>query len=85
MWPGFTRGLFPLFGLIEAFAWAVRWDRKGLYRSRWGNYDLVPGDGIFTFSEGLVVLTYSPAGCKDRTWNEAGFMTWCGIASAGRN
>ena len=21
--------LFPLFGLIEAFAWAVRWDRKG--------------------------------------------------------
>ena len=46
--------LFPLFGLIEAFAWAVRWDRKGLYRSRWGNYDLVPGDGIFTFSEGLV-------------------------------
>jgi sirohydrochlorin ferrochelatase len=46
--------LFPLFGLIEAFAWAVRWDRKGLYRSRWGNYDLVPGDGIFTFSQGLV-------------------------------
>jgi sirohydrochlorin ferrochelatase len=46
--------LFPLFGLVEAFAWAVRWDRKGLYRSRWGNYDLVPGDGIFTFSEGLV-------------------------------
>jgi hypothetical protein len=43
-----------LFGLIEAFAWAVRWDRKGLYRSRWGNYDLVPGDGIFTFSQGLV-------------------------------
>ena len=27
---------------------------KGLYRSRWGNYDLVAGDGIFTFSEGLV-------------------------------
>jgi sirohydrochlorin ferrochelatase len=46
--------LFPLFGLVEAFAWAVRWDRQGLYRSRWGNYDLVSGDGIFTFSEGLV-------------------------------
>ena len=45
--------LFQLFGLVEAFVSAVRWDRKGLYRSRWGNYDLVPGDGIFTFSEGL--------------------------------
>ncbi len=45
--------LFQVFGLVEAFVSAVRWDRKGLYRSRWGNYDLVPGDGIFTFSEGL--------------------------------
>ena len=33
--------LFPLFGFVEAFDSAVRWDRKGLYRSRWGNYDLV--------------------------------------------
>jgi hypothetical protein len=32
----------------------VRWDRKGLYRSRWGNYDLVLTDGLFTLSEGLV-------------------------------
>jgi hypothetical protein len=32
----------------------VRWDRKGLYRSRWGNYDLVLTDGIFTLSKGLV-------------------------------
>jgi hypothetical protein len=28
--------------------------RKGLYRSRWGNYDLVLTDGLFTLSEGLV-------------------------------
>jgi sirohydrochlorin ferrochelatase len=46
--------LFPTFGLVEAFDSAVRWDRKGLYRSRWGNYDLVPTDGLFTLSEGLV-------------------------------
>jgi sirohydrochlorin ferrochelatase len=46
--------LFPLFGLVEAFDSAVRWDRKGLYRSRWGNYDLVLTDGLFTVSEGLV-------------------------------
>lgn len=45
--------LFPTFGLVEAFESAVRWDRKGLYRSRWGNYDLVLTDGVFTFSEGL--------------------------------
>jgi sirohydrochlorin ferrochelatase len=46
--------LFPLFGLVEALESAVRWDRKGLYRSRWGNYDLVLTDGLFTLSEGLV-------------------------------
>lgn len=46
--------LFPLFGLVEAFDSAVRWDRKGLYRSRWGNYDLTLTDGIFTLSEDLV-------------------------------
>ncbi|WP_337177888.1 hypothetical protein [Paludisphaera sp.] len=46
--------LFPSFGLVEAFDSAVRWDRKGLYRSRWGNYDLVLTDGLFTLSEGLV-------------------------------
>jgi sirohydrochlorin ferrochelatase len=46
--------LFPLFGLVESFDSAVRWDRKGLYRSRWGNYDLVLTDGLFTLSEGLV-------------------------------
>jgi hypothetical protein len=46
--------LFPLFGLVEAFDSAVRWDRKGLYRSRWGNYDLILTDGLFTVSEGLV-------------------------------
>ena len=39
---------------MEAFDSAVRWDRKGLYRSRWGNYDLVLTDGLFTLSEGLV-------------------------------
>ena len=47
-------GLFPLFGLVEGFDSAVRWDRKGLYRSRWGNYDLVLTDGLFTLSEGLI-------------------------------
>ncbi|MBZ5593440.1 MAG: hypothetical protein LAP39_14450 [Acidobacteriia bacterium] len=45
--------LFPMFGLVEALHSAVRWNRKGLYRSRWGNYDLVLSDGVITLSEGL--------------------------------
>ena len=44
---------FPMFGVVEALHSAVRWNRKGLYRSRWGNYDLVLSDGIVTVSEGL--------------------------------
>jgi hypothetical protein len=42
-----------MFGVVEALHSAVRWNRKGLYRSRWGNYDLVLSDGIVTLSEGL--------------------------------
>lgn len=45
--------LFPMFGAVEALHSAVRWDRKGLYRSRWGNYDIVLSDGVITLSEGL--------------------------------
>jgi hypothetical protein len=46
--------LFPLYGLVEAFHSAVRWERRGLYRSRWGNCDLVSTSGIFTLRKGLV-------------------------------
>jgi sirohydrochlorin ferrochelatase len=45
--------LFPMFGVVEALHSAVRWERSGLYRSRWGNYDVVPSDGIVTLSNGL--------------------------------
>jgi hypothetical protein len=39
---------------VEAFDSAMRRDREGLYRSRWGNYDLVLTNGLLTPSEGLV-------------------------------
>jgi sirohydrochlorin ferrochelatase len=65
--------LFPPFGLVEAFAWAVRWDRKGLYRSRWGNYDLVPGDGIFTFSQGLVGADVLASRLQGQDVHQSGF------------
>ena len=45
--------MFPMFGVVEALHSAVRWNRKGLYRSRWGNYDLTLSDGVVTVSEGL--------------------------------
>lgn len=65
--------LFPLFGLVEAFVSAVHWDRQGLYRSRWGNYDLVPGDGIFTLSEGLAGADLLASRLQGQDLNRSGF------------
>jgi sirohydrochlorin ferrochelatase len=44
---------FPLSGLNEALYSAVRWNRKGLYRSRWGNYDLISNAGYVAASSSL--------------------------------
>ena len=41
------------YGLVEALYSAVRWNRNGLYRSRFGNYDLVLNPGVVTLSRGL--------------------------------
>jgi sirohydrochlorin ferrochelatase len=46
--------LFTLCGINEALETAVRWDRQGLYRSRWGNYDLIQSSGYMTASSSLV-------------------------------
>lgn len=45
--------LFRLYGLVEGIHCAVRWDRRGLYRSRWGNYDQIPNPGFAVLSEGV--------------------------------
>lgn len=45
--------LFKLYGMVEGLHVAVRWNRKGLYRSRWGNYDLIPNPNVVTASLGL--------------------------------
>lgn len=44
--------LFQLYGIVESAHVAVRWERDGLYRSRWGNYDLVPRPGVLCLSAG---------------------------------
>lgn len=46
--------LLTPYGLDEALYSAVRWNRSGLYRSRFGNYDLVANPGLITLSRGLV-------------------------------
>ena len=47
------RCLFRTYGMVEALNVAVKWNPKGLYRSRWGNYDLIPNPGIVTLSHNL--------------------------------
>jgi hypothetical protein len=46
--------LFELHGMVEGLYSAVRWNRRGLYRSRWGNYDLIRDAGCVTASRGIV-------------------------------
>ena len=46
--------LFPLCGINEALYTAVRWNRQGLYRSRWGNYDLISNSGYVAAAPNLV-------------------------------
>jgi hypothetical protein len=46
--------LFKMYGIVEGLYSAVRWDRQGLYRSRWGNYDVLSNRGVLVMSEGLV-------------------------------
>jgi hypothetical protein len=46
--------LFQLRGINEALYTAVRWNRQGLYRSRWGNYDLIANAGYVAAGTNLV-------------------------------
>ncbi len=46
--------LFELSGIVEGLYSAVRWNRSGLYRSRWGNYDLIANTGCVAAGANLV-------------------------------
>ena len=46
--------LFQMCGVVEGIFSAVRWNRRGMYRSRWGSYDLNQNAGYITASRGLV-------------------------------
>lgn len=45
--------LFDLVAINEGLYSAVRWDRRGLYRSRWGNYDLISDAGHLIASRNI--------------------------------
>lgn len=66
--------LFPMFGMVEALYSAVRWNRKGLYRSRWGNYDLVLSDGVVTASEGLAGADILASRLQGQDVSHSGFF-----------
>jgi sirohydrochlorin ferrochelatase len=66
--------LFPLIGINEALYSAVRWNRKGLYRSRWGNYDLISNAGYVTASGNLLTADILASRLQGQDVNRSAFF-----------
>jgi sirohydrochlorin ferrochelatase len=66
--------LFELHGIAEALYSAVRWNRQGLYRSRWGNYDLIQNSGYLTASRGLVSADVLASRLQGQDVNRSAFF-----------
>jgi hypothetical protein len=66
--------LFPLIGLNEALYSAVRWNRGGLYRSRWGNYDLISNAGYVTGSSNLLTADILASRVTGQDVNRSAFF-----------
>ena len=66
--------LFQVYGMVEGLNVAVRWNRRGLYRSRWGNYDLVPHPGLVTFSRDLAVGDVLASRLQGRRVHDSAFF-----------
>jgi hypothetical protein len=65
---------FPLSGINEALYSAVRWNRKGLYRSRWGNYDLISNAGYVAASAKLATADILASRLQGQDVNRSGFF-----------
>jgi len=48
--------LFRLHALVESLSFALRWDRKGVYRSRYGNYDLIESPRVVCLGPSLAAV-----------------------------
>ena len=66
--------LFQMYGMVEGLHAAVRWNRRGLYRSRWGNYDLIPHPGLVAFSRGLAVADVLASRLQGRRVDDSTFF-----------
>jgi hypothetical protein len=66
--------LFPLIGINEALFSAVRWNRKGLYRSRWGNYDLISNAGYVAASANLLTADILASRLQGQDVNRSAFF-----------
>ena len=66
--------LFPLIGINEALYTAVRWNRKGLYRSRWGNYDLISNAGFVAASRNVVTADILASRLQGQDVNRSAFF-----------
>ena len=66
--------LFPLSGLNEALYSAVRWNRRGLYRSRWGNYDLISNTGYVAASGNLAAADILASRLQGQDVNRSAFF-----------
>ena len=66
--------LFQMYGMVEGLHAAVRWNRRGLYRSRWGNYDLIPHPGVVTFSRDLAVADVLASRLQGRRVDDSAFF-----------
>lgn len=65
--------LFELCGVVEGLFSATRWNRQGLYRSRWGNYDLIRDAGFIAASRGLVAADILAARLQGQDVNRSAF------------
>jgi sirohydrochlorin ferrochelatase len=66
--------MFPLVGINEALYSAVRWNRKGLYRSRWGNYDLISNAGYVAASSNLLTADILASRLEGQDVNRSAFF-----------
>ena len=52
----------------------MRWNRKGLYRSRWGNYDLISNAGYVAASGNLVTADILASRLQGQDVNRSAFF-----------
>jgi hypothetical protein len=52
----------------------VRWDRKGLYRSRWGNYDLIRSAQLVVASRNIAAADIVASRLQSQDVNRSAFF-----------